>query len=49
MTLPLSQGNLHEDGGGHVVVLHPDHDKLLHRQPGGLPHRGEDGIPDRVS
>ena len=28
------QSNLHEDGGRHVVVLHPHHDLLLHCQPG---------------
>ena len=28
------QGHLHPDGGGDVVVLHPHHDQLLHRQPG---------------
>jgi hypothetical protein len=27
------QGHLHENGGGDVVVLHPHHDLLLHRQP----------------
>ena len=42
------QGHLDPDGGGHVVVLHPDHDLLLHRQPGSLPHRREDGVPHRV-
>ena len=42
------QGHLDPDGGGHVVVLHPDHDLLLHRQPGRLPHRREDGVPHRV-
>ena len=31
-------GNLHQDGGGHVVVLHPHHDLLLHSKPGRLPH-----------
>ena len=42
------QGHLDPDGGGHVVVLHPDHDLLLHRQPGRIPHRREDGVPHRV-
>ena len=47
--ISCSQSHLYQDGGGHVVVLHPDHDQLLHRQPGSLPHRGEDGVSHRVS
>ena len=30
-----------------LVVLHLDHHLLLHRQPRGLPHGGEDGHPHR--
>ena len=41
------EGGQHEDSGGHLVVLHPDHHLLLHRQPRGLPHGGEDGHPHR--
>ena len=44
---PQPQGRLHQDRGRHLVVLHPDHHLLLHRQPGRLPHGGEDGHPDR--
>jgi hypothetical protein len=35
---------LHPDGGRALVVLHPHHDLLLHRQPGRLSHRREDGV-----
>ena len=44
---PQPQGRLHQDRGRHLVVLHPHHHLLLHRQPGRLPHRGEDGHSDR--
>ena len=42
------QGDLDSNGGRHVVVLHSDHDLVLHGQSGGFPHRGEDGIAHRV-
>ena len=42
------QGHLYPDGGGYVVVLHPDHDQLLYGQPGRLPHCGADGVAHRV-
>ena len=42
------QGHLYPDGGGYVVVLHPDHDQLLYGQPCRLPHCGADGVAHRV-
>ena len=36
------EGCQHEDSGGHLVVLHPDHHLLLHRQPRRIPHRRQD-------
>ena len=42
------QSLLDADDRGAVVVLHPDHDLVLHRQPGRLPHRREDGVTHRV-
>ena len=44
---PQPPGGLHQDRGRHLVVLHPDPDLLLHRQPGRLPHRREDGHTHR--
>ena len=46
--LKIFQSFFHPNDRGPVVVLHPDHDLLLHRQPGRLPYRREDGVPHRV-
>ena len=39
LIIPNDQSLLDADDRGAVVVLHPDHDQLLHGQPRGLPHR----------
>lgn len=42
-----SQSRVNAHSGGHVVVLHFDHDFFVHCQLGRVPHRREDGFTDR--
>ena len=44
---PPCVGDVHPDGSGYVVPVHPDHGVLLHRQPGRLSHRREAGVTHR--
>lgn len=41
------QGRVDADGCGDVVVLHPDHDLLIHGEPGRFPHRHTNGREDQ--
>jgi len=43
-----SSSSLDPDSGRDLVVLHPDHPFIVHRQLGRLPHRRTDGHAHRV-
>ena len=47
MLMIAPSGRLHKNSWGNLVVLHPDHHLLLHRQPRRLPHRRQDDHADR--
>lgn len=42
------QSDVDAIGGWNVVVFHSDHDFILHCQLGGFPHRGANGVTDRI-
>lgn len=44
----LEQSNIDANGGWTMVVLHVDHDFVLHGQLGCFPHRRANGFADYI-